>query len=307
MKHFKLVLIALSFALLFISSHAMAQYKDKDATDIQKFGEEIVKLDDLYVRPTFENLSKLYWALNALDLNTDSHVDDYMRINECGIYRDYKFNEFEWRHVRSSARGIIAKEKDDFPVRFRIMRPMKLTDYDFEKKGFQVHKKFDTELSRRFSVIAGDIRDEICGTPGVIKDYPRGLLVELNRPFELNFIPVDEELAQLYIKETMEKFTQRDTKSQTQANVYNSRDAFLEIRVTIFAHQGIVRNGDYEGYLTNVIGAIEGFKIYADRGRKKLLYSEEMIRRNDDDEAVSKNLEDQYKEFLKKRETIKVE
>jgi hypothetical protein len=32
-----------------------------------------------------------------------------------------------------------------------------------------------------------------------------------------------------------------------------------------------------------------------------------MIRRNDDDEAVSKNLEDQYKEFLKKRETIKVE
>jgi hypothetical protein len=80
MKHFKLVLIALSFALLFISSHAMAQYKDKDATDIQKFGEEIVKLDDLYVRPTFENLSKLYWALNALDLNTDSHVDDYMRI-----------------------------------------------------------------------------------------------------------------------------------------------------------------------------------------------------------------------------------
>jgi Fe-S cluster biosynthesis and repair protein YggX len=78
MKHFKLVLIALSFALLFISSHAMAQYKDKDATDIQKFGEEIVKLDDLYVRPTFENLSKLYWELmnvvstviiNSMNLN----------------------------------------------------------------------------------------------------------------------------------------------------------------------------------------------------------------------------------------------
>lgn len=304
MKHFRIILTFFTFVAL---STPINSSMAEENTIGQKFGDEIVNLDDLYVRPTYENLSKLYWALNALDLNKDEHVDSYMQINECGIYRDYKFNEFEWRHVRTSARGIIAKEKDDFPVRFRIMRPMKLTDYDFEKKGFQVHSDFDTELSRRFSVIAGDVRDEICGIKGVIKDYPRGILVELNRPFELNFVPVDEELAQLYIKETMEKFTERAPKYQTQSNVYNTRNAFLEIRVKLFAHQGIVKNGDYDGYLGNVIGAIEGYKIYADRGREKLLYSEEMIRRNDNDENAAKNLEDQYKDFLKKREEIKIE
>lgn len=181
-----------------------------------------------YQKATMQNFSKLYWALGMMDPDIDEHIDNYMAINECDIYKDYKFNEFEWKTIRDSARKMLMKEMPLFPTRYGIMQEIKLTDYDIKRGGFYINKKHDIESSRRFEVHAADTYDKICGFKRIIPHYPKGIILELNRPLEVKFIPVHETVARAYIEDTLEEFRNIKEKNQTQENLH---ELFFEHRV----------------------------------------------------------------------------
>ena len=110
--------------------------------------------DYIYEELTMDKLSQLYWAMSAemLDIDDDSDIDHFLRINECDIYRDYSHNEFEWKGVREAGRDFIRKNIDEFPVRFVIMQPILLSDYEFEKEGFNVQEDYKIDNVKRFVV-----------------------------------------------------------------------------------------------------------------------------------------------------------
>jgi len=257
-----------------------------------------------YREPNMENFSKLYWALGMMDLSNDEMVDNYMAINECDIYKDYKFNEFEWKNIRNSARELLKKETPTFPTRFSFMQEIRLTDYDIEKGGFHIHENYDVENSRRFEVSAASKTEEICGFRSDIPHYPRGIVVELSRPFELDFFPVNRKLAEAYIEEKMEDFRNLKPKFQTQQNLYEARTAYMEINVKLFSFTGFTRSSQYAN-LASTVGVLESAKIYADRDKEVLLYAKTYGQREKSD-TIDPVLKEQFESFLAKRETIEV-
>ncbi len=256
-----------------------------------------------YQKATIENFSKLYWTLGMLDPDVDEHIDNYMAINECDIYKDYKFNEFEWKNIRDSARKMLIKQMPLFPTRYGIMQEIKLTDYDIKEGGFYISKKHDIESSRRFEVHAADMYKEICGFKRDIPHYPKGIILELSRPLELKFIPVHESVARAFIEETLEEFREIKEKNQTQDNLYDFRTAYMEINVKIFSAIGYGKSSNAR-YLAKVIGVLESVKIYADRKKQTLLYAKAYARRTKQ-EGIDPALKKQFIDFLSKREKIK--
>ena len=57
--------------------------------------------DYIYEQPTYAKLAQLYWALSKLDPKKDTDIDNFLLINECDIYKQYRSNEFEWKDIRA--------------------------------------------------------------------------------------------------------------------------------------------------------------------------------------------------------------
>ncbi len=239
--------------------------------------------NNVYESPTIENFSQLYWALGKLDPENDTHVDNYLMINECDIFSDYSANEFEWKQIRESARSFIKKSKGSFHLRYAVTIPIKLGEYDVEKNRFNILKDYQINGVRRFEVYADDYRRTVCNidtnrVEGDIEGYPRGLLIELSRLMVLNTLPVDPMTAEDYIEEKMRPYKGLRSSDQDLNAIHSFRDAYIVLKVKLFAYrketkipQGIK--------LAEVLGILEGFDVYSDKARKKLIYTEEYTRK----------------------------
>ncbi len=237
-----------------------------------------------YEQPTRQKFSRLYWALDLLDINNDEDVDNYLMFNECEIYKSEFFNELEWKDIRESARAFLKENKSTFPIRFEVVQPLFLGEYDVNTKKFDVLDKYKIKPTTRIEIMAKDYAEIPCirsGSSAVITKvprYPAGILAEFNVPLEATTIPVDPETAELYIQEKAAPIKQRSeqsNKDMTQAKFFNARDAYIFMRVKFFAAKGITRQrGD--GYeLANILTILEGIEVYADRDKKMLLWKKD--------------------------------
>lgn len=229
-----------------------------------------------YEQPTLAKFSQLYWAISALDPMNDEHIDTFLMINECDIYRDYYHNEFEWKDIREAARDHVVSNKKNFPLRFEFVNTIRLKDYNFERGGFEIHDDYKVLGTRRFQVYAKDYNAPVCNTrrSGVITQYYPGILtLELSRPVNLEFIKVEEELAREYIKKKSEQFEGLQERYQNQANVYALRDVHVVMKVKIYAYKGPDRAAGGQDVAV-VMAVLEGLEIYADEERKMLMHSE---------------------------------
>lgn len=231
----------------------------------------------LYERPTVENFSKLYWALSRLTTDNVAHLDNFMMINECDIFKDYFNHEFEWRKIRESAVNYINTNKKDFPIRFQFVQPLRLGEYDIADKSFSVFGEYAIKPTRRFEVFAVDARDPVCGYKKPVMDYPKGLVLELSRPFALEKIYMEKEMANKYISEKLEKFKKLSITRQTKEGVFLTRDAYLLMKVKVFSSHEVPYITTYMGGdpMAQVLGVLESVEIYSDKDMQDLIHIED--------------------------------
>lgn len=233
----------------------------------------VVKKDHIYEKPTMEELSKLYWLLGALDINNDEAIDNYLLINECGIYQEYRNNEFEWAKIRDSTRTYLKDNITTFPRRLEFLQPLYLGKYNIEKEYFEIAPDYVKPTSRRLEVLTKAHMVPVCDKSGEIDGYPKGLLVELTRPYGIDKIPVTKDKAQTYIDQRLEDYNKLADYQKTEKRLLESRDAYIWMKIRVFGYKGVERLE--EGYALNTVFAVlEGVEVYADRDRKELLYSQ---------------------------------
>lgn len=111
---FLFFLMALSFA--FCPNLALAQ----DASEIK---EKSAAETNTYETPTVAKLSRLYWALGKFDNEPDpkQYIDNYLRINECEVYKNFSHNEFDWLNIKDATYDFLRKNKQNFPKHFALI------------------------------------------------------------------------------------------------------------------------------------------------------------------------------------------
>ncbi|MCC6598261.1 MAG: DUF4852 domain-containing protein [Alphaproteobacteria bacterium] len=229
-----------------------------------------------YEIPTMSTLSMLYWAIGKLDLQDNTDVDNYMFINECGLYRDFYHNEFEWGSVRNAGRKYLMENKKNFPTRFEYVQRIRLGEYNVDKEYFDIVEQDKILGGRSFEILARDVEEYICDEPvSDLKGYPKGLYVELNRPVNLDKVYVPRALAEEYIERKLEVFKKLPVSRQTRKIALEIRDAYLVMKVRILAYdQEVDLTSGLALKLAKVLSTLEGYEIYGDKERKNLLFVE---------------------------------
>lgn len=237
------------------------------------------QIEYTYENPTLPKLSQMYWRLNKFKMEDDWAVDNFMRINECQIYKDYYHNEFEWRDVRRVGVKFIEDNMNEFPLRFEFIQPLSLAEYDFKRKGFSVVEEHIIDNTRIFEVSSTDLYKDVCGTEAIIEGYPRVLRVELSRPLNFDFVPMEEGRAESLVLKKSKAFKRLDEQFQTKDRLYAFRDAIMVMKVKLFAYKGPDIKSQHSYMIGNVLGVLEGIEIYSDRDQEHLLYEEEFRRK----------------------------
>lgn len=228
----------------------------------------------VYRDMSLEVLSKLYWALDAVSLENDTHVDNYLLINECDIYQEFRNNEFEWQNIRAATRQSLRQKKDDFARRVEVVQPLFLKDYDIENQTFAIRDEYIPQHARRYEVLTDAYRNVICNHEGDIEGYPKGLIVELTRPFKFENVPVEPKVAEEYIEMKLAAFNELFDHLQTRQRFLESRDAYMVMKMRIFEFKETIRT--QAGYNLNVVFAVlEGLEVYGDPDKRMLLYRKE--------------------------------
>lgn len=251
------ILISLSLLFSFLSpmlAHAQIQEaQERPAFITDTFFEE-------YKKPTIQNLSKTYWALGAYKpANENGEVEDYlidnfMRINECDLYKQYYSDDFEWQEIRKTMKGFIKSEAETYSKKLKFILPIEISRYDHDEKGFVLPTQSQQINVQKIEISASRSSEKICGKSGSIEGYPRSILLMLNKPFTYRIAPVDPYIAQNFLR----------VAKKTRANFgYDSnRQAWMRVRVTILRHHGTTtaKDGSPAAVLYGYIDGIDVFQ-----------------------------------------------
>lgn len=281
MNLFKPVLTVILFSACLLgaslSLQAQEQSKIESADASQEEGDSKEPVPH-YEEGTIAGFSKLYWRLGKLDIENDEDIDNFLMINECDLYRDYFHNEFEWHDIRKAGREHIEKQKKNFPLRFSFIQPINLADYNFKKEGFNIADDYKILGVLRFEMMAADYRSNICGRNYPIPRYPKGLIIQLSRPFSLDFLPLSEERAEKFNAERTEDFMKMNSNKQTSDLLYSMRQVYLVMNIKLYSYQEDFKTREGP-WLAGFLGLLEGYEIYADQARTELIYAESFRRR----------------------------
>ncbi len=252
----------------------------------------------LYEQPTIKALSHAYWGLNVYSLDDDEAVDEFMKINECDMYSKFVGDEFEWSSIRDAAKDFIANNKGDFPTRFEFIIPIKLQDYSERFSAFDVQKKYQINSFRKFELYASDAFRKPCIRDETLADgYPRIVILELSRPLSVVRVPMSPSVANEYTRLKNAEFKKSYKKAayRTKTAMYKMRDAYIFLRVKIFAHGGLLGKSRTSRLSSvRMMGILEGYEVYADKYKDKLFYSQIFVRSKKKGKLNVK-LGDQYK------------
>ncbi len=314
MKKYLFVAVFYCFSLLFFVQPSNAQleyldgYQDKLLDQDQGPGAkkvfndiENITTSYIYETPTMKALSHLYWAVNLYDISDNLAVDEFMRFNECDIYRNFSGDEIEWGRIRDAGRNFILENKNDFPTRFEFLMPIKLKDYDTKRRVFQLQDDFVIDSLRRFEVYAIDFRARECNDDiSPQEGYPRSLILEFSRPFTLESFAMEENEANDYIKRKQALFRQKvEERWRNKERMYSFRDAYLAIKVKIFTHGKFMGLNMYQYPVVQMMAVLEGYEIYEDPYKEKLFFSESYVS-NKNKGKLDIKLQDEY-DILTKR------
>lgn len=243
---------------------------------IVSLSNEVTVIEDKYagqyLSPTVQNLSKLYWKMNSMNIDNDTHIDNFMLVNECDIYQKFYTDDFEWMRVREAGREMLKENKADFSNQLQMIVPIDLGRYDMQRKGFPLINQTAFKELRRIEIGGNSDRSPICKKDGNIPGYPRNMIMILNKPFTYEFLELDEHIAQAFI--IRRKYNKVALSEGMRASGFQ-RPVFARIRFTIKKYQG--ETTDSNGAARSIMfGELDGIDIFEDKNEKILLLSRDL-------------------------------
>ncbi|HTK85656.1 MAG TPA: DUF4852 domain-containing protein [Patescibacteria group bacterium] len=252
--------------------HALGIGSTHDALDdYSSIIKEEPKTDDQidkYQLTTIHNLSNLYWELGMEDLKDDEAVERYLFINDCDLYLKYSHNEFEWNKIKEATRKYLAKNMALFPTNFEILLPLAVGKYDQERGEFDIEAESQLNNVKKMDV-APNFGVPVCRSMNEWKSYPKNIILVLIRPFTLKSFPASPELADLYINQTAADYSKIPLQ---EGFARYQRIAFLRLKVHIIQYLETVLFRTR--WRAVVVGQLDGYEIYADHEKFKLLYAQ---------------------------------
>lgn len=222
-----------------------------------------------YNQATLENLADMYWRLGAFDLQDDQAIANYIKIKNCPVYTDFVNDDMEWTKIVHTMREHVNLARDTFPLNYQFVIELHLGRYDVEQGGFPIIDRTGFKDVKRIEVSSLDARRDICYDSKAIKDYPKSLVILLPNPFTLDFVKLDEHVAQAYILRKKSEYAKMDEEMRVRRY---ERDAYLRLRVTFSQYDGNLRSEANE-IMGILYGAIDGYEIFEDSSEKRLLGS----------------------------------
>ena len=278
-------------------------YRHDRGPGAKKFSNDPNKTPSRYIyeRPTVKALSHLYWGINLYKTEDDEAVDEFMRINECEIYKNFSSDELEWKEIRDATREFLRENKEDFPTRFEFVMPLQLEDYIEKRGAFQIQKEYQINSLRRFELLATDFATPGCSREHSIqRGYPRAIILEFSRPFNLVYVPVEKRQALDYIKSKLDDMkTNYDPRFHSKNLMYKLRKAYLVIKVKIFTYGKDLGVNSIDLPVYQMMGVLEGYEVYEDLNKENLFYSQNYVT-NQSKGRLDIKLKAQY-EILRKK------
>jgi len=266
MHYTKLIIFLLS-TMIFAQTSIAAEESAAPVTKKVKETKEVK-----YYDASFKNMSQTYWRLSKFDIKDDVAVDNFMKINECDLYNEFRHNEFEWKSVREAGRKYLTDNKKSFPFRYEYSQAISLDEYDFEKGGFYVAKEHAYDAVKRIEFATDALYQDVCEDKYPVLGYPKAIALELTRPFNLSFVKIHPNRAKALITEKMKRYENMEAIHKTRENYLKNREVFLFMKVKMFVYKPEDKSSGQGYYLANILGTLEGFEIYADKERTQLLY-----------------------------------
>jgi hypothetical protein len=249
--------------------------------------EEVTILRDDYAgkynRATLENLSKLYWRLGAFDFEDDLAIGNYLKINDCKIFTEYLNDDLEWKEIVRVMKAHLKEHSATFPLNYQFLLELHLGRYDTERGGFALVDKTGFIDAKRIEVDSIDANRDVCFDAGTIKDYPKSIVILLPQPFTLDFVKMDEHVAQAYILRKKSEYSKLSDERRVRAY---ERDAYLRLRVTFSQYHGNLR-GEQNQTMAILFGTIDGYEIFEDNGQKRLMVSVDLKKEQEKSAAES--------------------
>jgi hypothetical protein len=221
-----------------------------------------------FIPTSYANLTKLNAGLNVFDWNDPQIIDSYLRITECDLYKRYAQDEFEWNKLRTSMRDYLLKYKTPLPAHMEFVRPIKLSEYNFNLNGFAFATS-DKILTTTRLIVSGNADKNIspCASDRmsvVSIHFPLNMVLSFEKPFELSFIPVPQEIAEQYVR-----FLDQNKSSQR-----DGRQAFLRIRFLAERWQPLLKDGSDE--FIHMYGSLVSLDVFADKDLTLPLFSKKL-------------------------------
>lgn len=222
-----------------------------------------------YNTATLENLSKMYWRLGAFDMQDDLAIGNYVKITDCKIYTNFVNDDLEWSKIVNTVRAQLEQTRGAFPLNFQFLIELHLGRYDPDLGGFPLTDKTGFSEAKRIEVDSIDARKEICYDPKAILDYPKSIFILLPTPFTLDFIKLDEHVAQAYILRKKSEYSRLPEELRVKRY---ERDAYLRLRVSFSQYNGNLQ-GPEKALMGILFGTIDGYEIFEDSTEKRLMLS----------------------------------
>ncbi len=222
-----------------------------------------------YHPSTLEYLSKMYWRLGTFDMEDTEAVANYIKIAECKLFTEYVNDDMEWKEIVETMRQHIEKTRSTYPLNFQFVLQLRLGRYDPERGGFPLIDRTAFQNAKRIEVDSIDKQSAICYDNHPVKDYPTQLIILLTQPFSLDFLKLDEHVAQAYI---LRKKSEYSTLSDQEKVRRYEREAYLRLRVTFSQYHGNVPKAGGQP-MAILQGNIDGYEIFEDAKQKRMMLS----------------------------------
>ena len=283
-----LVLLVSCVCAIAGASHAQLEfladgYEDKYLNHDEGPGAEIFLPDGrrpgssyIYEKPTIQALSHMYWALGSYKTDDKDALTEFMRINECVIYRKFFTDDLEWASVLDATKNFITENKSEFPTRMAFTIPLKLFKYREKRQAFEIQDDYKVS-SRRFEFNAEGHFQKCTDDHRIHKGYPTALVIEFSRPFTLTYVPMSEDLAKKYIVLKNKALKRFSLGKQTESLKYGVREAYLVLSVKVFAHVKFLGLNSRRIPSIQLLGTLEGYEIYADFQKTQLLFRQNYV------------------------------
>lgn len=222
--------------------------------------------------PTLQNLSALYWKLGVFDESDIKAIDNYMKINECEIFKTYYNDDIEWHDIRKVALQKISKDAKEISTKFQFTLPIYLSDYDAQRGGFEIVNNSSFPNLKRMEFMSPYNREVYCDEKNGIPDYHTDVFLIFKEQLDYTFLDLDSHIAQAFILKQNRMMENMPDSYQSQNQ---DRIAYARIRMNIQQYQGTIESRNFTK-MAILFGEIEGLDVFEDQKQNMLLQSYDM-------------------------------